>query len=56
MLHFSEELKELIKEADKYFPEKGYGYNYDEWESVEEWRDWITKKIEEEKEKIQTTN
>ena len=49
MLHFSKDTKNLIREANKYFPGKGYGYNYDEWPSYTEWKEWITKKIAEEK-------
>ena len=49
MIKFSEELKRLIREADKWFPGMGYGYNYDEWKTSDEWIEWITKKLTEEK-------
>ena len=44
-IYFTEEESQLIKEGKKLFPGEGVGFNYDEWNSVIEWKKWLVDKI-----------
>ena len=49
MLKLPECTRVLIKEAKELFPGEGIGFNWDTWNSIEEYEHWLLKKVTDEK-------